>query len=153
MTKVSHDAMTNTYRVEKDDGSFDSYSAAQYKEKFGKTPEPVEDVTDVVEDENLSEGSSTGSDENEIVDDPEKVDKEEETVTSVDGSVTVPGAEVETGQKAFEDLSSEEQAEVKRQLAEGASVVGVGGSSSPEVVQVQDTNNTGLNSDNPVTQN
>ena len=42
---------TNTYKVFNADNTFTTYTPKQYEEKFGTTPEPVEDVTDVVEEE------------------------------------------------------------------------------------------------------
>jgi hypothetical protein len=42
---------TNTYKVFNADNTFTTYTPKQYREKFGTTPEPVEDVTDVVEEE------------------------------------------------------------------------------------------------------
>jgi len=42
---------TNTYKVFNADNTFTTYTPKQYEEKFGATPEPVEDVTDVTEEE------------------------------------------------------------------------------------------------------
>ena len=54
------------------------------------------------------------------------VQDEEETVTSEDGTMTVPVSEIEAGLKAFEELSPEEQAKVKAdQEAANGGTVGV----------------------------
>ena len=53
MNTAIYNEMTKTYQVKKADGSFDSYTVAQYEEKFGALPEAVEDVTDVVEEEEV----------------------------------------------------------------------------------------------------
>jgi len=42
---------TNTYKVFNADNTFTTYTPKQFEEKFGTTPEPVEDVTDVIEEE------------------------------------------------------------------------------------------------------
>jgi hypothetical protein len=100
--------MTDTYRVVKEDGTFDSYTPAQYIEEFGALPGAVEDVTDTQVDEGLEIESETGSSDEPVVE-----TTEEETITSVDGEVTVPVAQVEQGLKNFEALSPEEQEKVR----------------------------------------
>ena len=112
MEKATYNEMTKTSRVDNEDGTFDTYTPAQYAEKFGAVPAEVEDVTDI-EEEVLDNDSSAGSED------------DEETVTSVDGTVTVPVSEIEAGLKAFENLSPEEQAKVKADQ-EAAEVAHVG---------------------------
>jgi len=47
MESTVYNALTNTYKVYKEDGTFDTYTPAQYESKFGDVPEVEEDVADV----------------------------------------------------------------------------------------------------------
>jgi hypothetical protein len=108
MSKGIYSAHTNTYKVENADGSFDTYTPAQYAEKFGAVPAPVEDVTDL----GLEKELKTGSDVEPGV--PDTV----ETVTSTDGEVTVPVSDIEEGVKNFGELTEEEKEVVLKELEE-----------------------------------
>jgi len=50
MESTIYNAMTNTYKVTNDDGTFDTYTPAQYESKFGILPSVEEDVADVTTD-------------------------------------------------------------------------------------------------------
>ena len=122
MSEAVYSPMTNTYKVDNKDGTFSTYTPAQFKEKFGATPEPVEDVadeqSDPINDEvDDKEGDDTDSENEE----PVKTDSEdtvEDTVTSVDGTTTVPVAEVENAVANFNELSPEEQEKVRAEQKE-----------------------------------
>ena len=47
MESTTYNPLTNTYKVTNADGTFDTYTPAQYASKFGDVPEVEEDVADV----------------------------------------------------------------------------------------------------------
>jgi hypothetical protein len=98
-----YNPQTNTYKVFNQDKTFSTYTPKQFEEKFGTTPEPVEDVTDVVEEEKTR---GVG-----IADVP----KEPETV----GTVPAPEEQAEIDEMVDRPVTVAEAAIINADLPEG----------------------------------
>ena len=125
MQTATYIEMTNTYRVNNDDGTFDTYTPGQYIEKFGALPEAVEDVTDVVE-EDAGEGDQGPV--GEVVEPEAPVEPEvPETITDPEA---IAEAQAEVSEMVNFTVTEESLETLNADLPEGKTPVVVGDSVS-----------------------